>query len=82
MSSEVNLRPLSGFKMDFSANPDFDKFFFAASCDCGTSALLSLEVSIHKTDDEINKAMLTLERAKKQKENQRNMDLVNYYQST
>ena len=34
------------------------------------------------SDDEINKAMLTLERAKKQKENQRNMDLVNYYQST
>tara|TARA_B100000700_G_scaffold148567_1_gene165401 strand:- start:91 stop:249 length:159 start_codon:yes stop_codon:yes gene_type:complete len=27
MSSEVTLRPLSGFKMDFSANPDFDKFF-------------------------------------------------------
>ena len=34
------------------------------------------------SDDEINKAMLTLERAKRQKENQRNLDLVNYYQST
>lgn len=34
------------------------------------------------SDDEINKAMLTLERAKKQKVNQRNMDLVNFYQST
>tara|TARA_B110000285_G_C14945652_1_gene524192 strand:+ start:430 stop:849 length:420 start_codon:yes stop_codon:yes gene_type:complete len=33
------------------------------------------------SDDEINKAMFTLERAKKQKETQRNMDLVNYYQS-
>ncbi len=34
------------------------------------------------SDEEINKAMLTLERAKKQKENQRNIDLVNYYHST
>ena len=34
------------------------------------------------SDDEINQAMLTLEKAKGQKENQRNMDLVNYYHST
>jgi hypothetical protein len=34
------------------------------------------------SDEEINQAMLTLEKAKGQKENQRNMDLVNYYHST
>ena len=34
------------------------------------------------SDEEINQAMLTLEKAKGQKENQRNMDLVNYYNST
>jgi len=75
MSSEVTLRPLSGFKMDFSANPDFDKFFFAASCDCGTSALLSLEVSIHKTDDEINKALPSLiEKLQNQEKSFRSMN--------
>lgn len=34
------------------------------------------------SDEEINQAMLTLEKAKGQKENQRNMDLVNYYHAT
>jgi len=33
------------------------------------------------SDSEINNAMNILERAKKQKEKQRNMDLLNYYQS-
>jgi len=32
------------------------------------------------SDVEINKAIETLEKAKKQKENERNMNLLNYYQ--
>jgi hypothetical protein len=46
--------------MDFSSNPGFDKVFFAASCECETSALLSLEVSIEKSDDEIKQALPSL----------------------
>jgi len=60
LSGDVTLRPLAGFKMDFSANPGFDKVFFAASCECETSALLSLEVSIEKSDDEIKQALPSL----------------------
>ena len=54
VDKEVNLRPLNGFKLDFSANPGFKKVFFSASCDCGTAALLSLEVSEEKTDIDIS----------------------------
>ena len=50
LSEEVNLRPLSGFKLNFSANPGFQKVYFSASCACETAALLSVEVSNDKTD--------------------------------
>ena len=52
-----NLRALPGFKLNLSANNGFHKFFFAVSCDCGTSALLSVEVSEDKSDNEIESAM-------------------------
>ena len=60
LSPEAGLRPLSGFKMDFSANPDFRKVFFSAKCDCGTSALLSVEVAKEKTRDDIIQALPSL----------------------
>ena len=60
VDKEVNLRPLNGFKLDFSANPGFKKVFFSASCDCGTAALLSLEVSEEKTDSDIEAALPSL----------------------
>ena len=40
VDKEVNLRPLNGFKLDFSANPGFKKVFFSASCDCGKKHFL------------------------------------------
>ncbi|HJO60904.1 MAG TPA: hypothetical protein QF838_09255 [SAR202 cluster bacterium] len=71
----VNLRPLNGFKMNFSANPGFKKVFFSASCDCGTAALLSLEVSETKTDDEITDALPSLvQRIEMQEKSFRKMD--------
>jgi hypothetical protein len=48
---------MSGFKLDLSANADFRKLFFSATCDCGTSALLSVEVSKDKTVEEIRTAL-------------------------
>ena len=72
---EGNLRPLKGFKLDFSANPGFKKVFFSASCDCGTAALLSLEISENKTDDEIVDALPSLvERIEMQEKSFRRMD--------
>ena len=58
--AEAGLVPLSGFKMDLSANPGFHKVFFSARCDCGTSALLSVEVAQDKTIDQVRRALPSL----------------------
>ena len=54
---DLGLTPMSGFNLNLSANADFRKLFFSATCDCGTSALLSVEISNDKTVDEIRAAL-------------------------
>ena len=49
VGGESRLEMLKGFKLDFSGVADFHKVFFSAKCDCGTAALLSIEVSKDKT---------------------------------
>ena len=69
------MRPLSRFKINFSSNEGFHKIFFAASCTCGTSALLSVEVSESKSDNEIEAAMTSIvERLIMQEKSFRRMD--------
>jgi len=58
--ADAGLVPLSGFKMDLSANPGFQKVFFSARCDCGTSALLSVEVAQEKTIEQVHGALPSL----------------------
>ena len=78
-SEDIRLRPMSGFKMDFSANPGFKKIFFAASCDCETSALLSVEISEDKDDNEIQAAIPSLvERLERQEKSFRMMDCATH----
>ena len=78
-SEDIRLRPMSGFKMDFSANPGFKKIFFAASCDCETSALLSGEISEEKDDNEIQAAIPSLvERLERQEKSFRMMDCATH----
>ena len=78
-SEDIRLRPMSGFKMDFSANPGFKKIFFAASCDCETSALLSIEISVEKDDNEIQAAIPSLvERLERQEKSFRMMDCATH----
>tara|TARA_B100001059_G_scaffold197050_1_gene202306 strand:+ start:222 stop:650 length:429 start_codon:yes stop_codon:yes gene_type:complete len=52
---------------------------------CIISKKYSMKIDKNKdgiiSDNEINEAIAVLEKAKKQKENVRNMDLLNYYQS-
>ncbi len=60
LPEDSGLTPLPGFKMDLSANPGFRKVFFAARCECGTSALLSIEVAREKTIAEIEAALPSL----------------------
>ena len=57
LPDDLGLRSMTGFNMDLSANADFRKLFFSATCECGTSALLSVEVSKDKTADEIRDAL-------------------------
>ncbi len=59
---ETSLTPLKGFKLDLTANPGFQKVFFAARCDCGTAGLLSVEVSPEKTLEELKRAVPELAR--------------------
>ena len=60
MPADIGLTPLRDFKMDLSANPGFRKVFFSASCDCGTAALLSVEVAAEKTLGEVRQALPSL----------------------
>ena len=62
VSPGAGLAPLPGFKLDLSANRNFRKVFFKSGCDCGTAALLSVEVGGDKTLDEIEAALPSMVR--------------------
>ena len=49
VAGESALTLLRGFKHDFSGNTDFHKVFFSIRCQCGTAALLSVEVAKSKS---------------------------------
>jgi len=57
LSGEPRLNLLRGFKLDFSGNPDFHKVYFSARCDCGTAALLSVEVARSKTLSQVKEVL-------------------------
>lgn len=57
LTGEPRLKMLRGFKLDFSGNPDFHKVYFSARCDCGTAALLSVEVDRSKSLPQVQKAL-------------------------
>ena len=60
VSSDLGLNPLNGFNLNLSANPGFRKVFFSAKCECGTAALLSIEVAGDKTTSQIEAALPAL----------------------
>ena len=60
VSDDDSLSLLKGFKMDFSGNPDFHKVYLAVRCQCGTAGLLSVEVAMDKTLQEVSDAMPSL----------------------
>ena len=78
LSPKSSMRPLAGFKMNVSANPGFKKVFFSVRCsqeDCDTAALLSVEISIAKSDTEIKVALPSLvDRLERQERSFYNMD--------
>ena len=60
VQGESGLEMLKGFKLNFSGVADFHKVFFSAKCDCGTAALLSVEVSKDKTLPEVEESLPSL----------------------
>ena len=60
LSQDVDLSPLKGLKLNISGNSGFHKLFFASSCECGVSALLSVDVANSKTRAEVKNALPTL----------------------
>ncbi len=60
VGGESRLEMLKGFKLNFSGVADFHKVFFSAKCDCGTAALLSIEVSKDKTLPEVEESLPSL----------------------
>ena len=51
------MRLLRGFKPNLSGTLDVHKVFVAASCDCGTAAVLSVEVERSKSYREVEEAL-------------------------
>ena len=78
MSSESVMKPLKGFKLNVSANTGFQKVFFSVRClqeECDTAALLSVEISMSKSDLEIKNAVSSLvERLERQEKSFYSMD--------
>ena len=60
LPADSGLTPLRGLKMDLSANRGFRKVFFSAHCECGTAAVLSVEVAEDKTARQIEDALPVL----------------------
>ena len=60
LADDLDITPMAGFKMGLSANAGFKKAFFSVRCECGTAAVLSIEVSAQKTMAEITAAMPSL----------------------
>ncbi len=60
VADEPKLTLLKGFKLDFSGNKDFHKLFFSVRCDCGTAALLSVELAKSKSLSQTKDALPSL----------------------
>ena len=58
--ADKGIRLLRGFKPNLSGTMNVHKIFAAASCECGTAAVLSVEVEQAKTYAEVEEALPTL----------------------
>ena len=56
-AGEERLSLLKGFRFGSHDNPESHKVFFSVSCDCGTSALISVEVIRSKTLPQFKEAL-------------------------
>ena len=69
-----DLVPLPKLNVPTPAGMGFQKVYFGARCDCGTSAVLSVEVANDRTESDLESAMpAILDRLMKQKASFRNM---------
>lgn len=52
--------PLTGFNMNVSGANGFLKLYYGVRCQCATAAVLSIEISVEKTVEEVSAAMPAL----------------------
>ena len=57
LSEDSGMRLLRGFKPNLSGTMGVHKVFVAASCECGTAAVLSVEVEQGKSRQEVEEAL-------------------------
>ena len=60
LSADDGMRLLRGFKPNLSGTMGVHKVFVAASCECGTAAVLSVEVEQTKSYREVEEALPSL----------------------
>lgn len=60
LAEEEGMRLLRGFKPNLSGTSGVHKVFVAASCECGTAAVLSVEVEESRSYSEVEEALPTL----------------------
>ena len=57
IGGEERLSLLKGFRFGSHDNPESHKVFFSVGCDCGTSALISVEILRSKTLSQFKEAL-------------------------
>ena len=60
LAVDKGMRLLRGFKPNLSGTTGVHKVFVAASCECGTAAVLSVEVEESKSYQEVQEALPSL----------------------
>ena len=60
LAKDKGIRVLRGFKPNLSGTIGVHKVFAAASCECGTAAVLSVEVEQNKSYREVEEALPNL----------------------
>ena len=60
LAADKGMRLLRGFKPNLSGTMNVHKVFVAASCECGTAAVLSVEVEQSKSYRDVEEALPSL----------------------
>ncbi len=79
LPDDHGLVPLPRLNVPTPGGMGFTKVYFGARCDCGTSAVLSVEVAADKTEDDLARAMpALLDRLMRQRDHFKQMSCLSH----